>query len=68
MLVGVGMFRRVSAGGDLEMPHREARGGVVRTDQAAHAAARRPLGIDGSGFDLFTMDDLSWQAVHFAGS
>ena len=58
MLVRVGVFRRMAAGGDLEVPHRETRGGVVGTDQAAHAAARCPFAIDGSRLHLFAMDDF----------
>ena len=58
MLVGVGVFGRVAAGGDLELPHGETRRGVVGADQAAHAAVHRALDPHRPGFDLFAMDNF----------
>lgn len=58
MLVGVNVFGRVSAGSDLETPHRKTWGGVLGSDQAAHAAAHGPFGVDRRGFHLFVMNDF----------
>jgi hypothetical protein len=58
MLVGVGVFRRLAAGGYLELPHGKTGGGVIGSDQAAHATIHGPFRIDRRGFDLFAMDDF----------
>ena len=55
MLVGVRVFGRVAAGGDLELPHRETRRGVVGPDQAAHAAIDGPVRFDRRSLDLFVV-------------
>ena len=51
-------WRRVSARGNLELPHGETGGVVVGADQAADAAAGGPFHLDGRGLDLFVMDDF----------
>jgi hypothetical protein len=58
MFVGVGMFGGMATGRDLEESHGKARRGVVRSDQAAHAAIDGALGSDGLGFNLLAMDDF----------
>jgi hypothetical protein len=65
--MGVGMFRGVTTRTNYEKTHRKTRRGIVRTDQAAHAAIGRALGVDRCGVNLFTMDNFHrWSPVSSA--
>lgn len=58
VLVAVGVFGRVAAGGHFELPHGKAGGTVVRADQASHAAAIGSLHLDDIVGNLLEMCDF----------